>query len=232
MEPAGILLQTAVFGDLTAADVAELVPALVERSYRRGQVVWVEGDPAVALHVLVEGQVKAHRVGRDGDEVIMGFNQAVDVYGEVGLFHPSGVRRVSVTAMTPARCLTLAKAPLLRFLHRHPAAMERMLGRLSAIAGQAAYSFSGLAFDDIQGRVASALLGLADEFGEPVAGQGLRIGLRLSQGTLAALVAASRENVNRALAAFVAGGVVSQRDGHFLVHDRAALERAASSSDL
>jgi CRP-like cAMP-binding protein len=232
MEPAGILLQTAVFGDLTATDVDELAPALVERTYARGQAVWVEGDPAVALHVLVEGQVKAHRVGRDGGEVIMGINRAVDVYGEVGLFHPSGVRRVSVTAMTPARCLTIAKAPLLRFLLGHPAAMERMLGRLSAIAGQAAYSFSGLAFDDIQRRVASALLGLVDEYGEPVDGPAVRIRLRLSQGTLAALVAASRENVNRALAAFVAGGVVSQRDGHFLVHDRAALERAATSAEL
>ena len=52
---------------------------------------------------------------------------------------------------------------------------------------------------------------------------GVRIRLELSQRTLGALVAASRENVNRALAPLVAGGVISQRDGHFVVHDRAAL---------
>jgi DNA-binding GntR family transcriptional regulator len=51
--------------------------------------------------------------------------------------------------------------------------------------------------------------------------------LLLSQGTLAALVAASRENVNRALAALIASGVVSQRSGHFYVHDMHALRRAA-----
>ena len=53
---------------------------------------------------------------------------------------------------------------------------------------------------------------------------GVRIRLKLSQSTLAALVAASRENVNRALSAYVSAGVVSQQDGHFVIHDRSVLE--------
>lgn len=61
--------------------------------------------------------------------------------------------------------------------------------------------------------------------------EGLLITPRLSQGELAAHVAASRENVNRALAGLVAAGVVSQRDGHFRIHQRDALEAAAGSAD-
>ncbi len=38
-------------------------------------------------------------------------------------------------------------------------------------------------------------------------------------------MAASRENVNRALSPLVATGVISQRDGRFVVHDLGALER-------
>jgi CRP-like cAMP-binding protein len=192
--------------------------------------VWIEGDPALALYIVAEGQLKAHRVGVDGGEVILGINQAVDPFGEVGLFHPSGVRRVSMTAMTPARCLRLAKAPMLAFLAQHPVAMERILERPSVIAGQAAYAFTGLAFDDIQRRVAVALVGLADEFGEDTGDGGTRIRLKLSQGTLAALVAASRENVNRALAGFVGAGWVSQQDGHFHLHDVAALRTAVDQN--
>ena len=67
---------------------------------------------------------------------------------------------------------------------------------------------------------------LADEFGEPLP-DGVRIRLQLSQRTLAALVAASRENVNRALSPLVASGVISQTKGHFVVHDRAALAASA-----
>jgi CRP-like cAMP-binding protein len=230
MDPVGILRQTYLFADLAEEEVAALLPEVGERTFARGEAVWIEGDPALALYVVVDGQLKAHRVGVDGGEVILGINQAVDLFGEVGLFHPGGVRLVSMTAMTPSRCLRLAKAPLIAFLAGHPVAMERMLQRLSVIAGHAAHSFSALAFDDIQRRVAVALVGLADEFGEDLGERGTRIRLKLSQSTLAALVAASRENVNRALAGFRAAGWISQHDGHFHLHDLDSLRRAVDAS--
>ena len=230
MDPTGILLQTPIFRDLSAPDVEELRPHLIERRYTRGQTIWLEGDPADALVVLAEGQLKAHRHSADGREVIVLLVAAVGVTGEVGLFHPAGTRWFGLSAMTPARCLLIRRAPLLAFLSRHPAAMQRMLEQLSVVAVTAANSFSGMAFDDIGHRVASLLLSLADEHGESTP-DGVLLTPHLSQGELAAQVAASRENVNRALAALVARGVVSQRDGHFYVHDRGALEAAARSAE-
>ena len=231
VDPAGILLRTPIFCDLTVADVEELLPDLHEQTFGRGASVWLEGDPATSLYVVTEGQFKSFRLGHDGSEVILVFHSRLDVMGEVGLFHPSGRRQVSVSAMEPSRCFTVSRPPLLRFMTRHPVVMQRMLERLSTMAVRAAYSFSGVAFDDIRSRVAGALLALGDEFGEP-APDGVRIRLRLSQGTLAALVAASRENVNRALSVLAASGAVSQRQGHFVVHDRAALEIASRPADL
>lgn len=226
MDPVGILLQTPIFRDLSVPDVAELLPHVRERSYARGQIVWIEGDPAQELVVVAEGQLKAHRVSRDGREVILGVFTGAAVTGEVGLFHPLGVRWLNLSAMTAARCLVLRRAPLLGFLSRHPAAMQRMLEQLSITAMQAAYAFSGVAFDDINRRVAGLIVSLAREHGEPTP-EGIRIRPRLSQGELAAYVAASRENVNRALSGLATRGVVSHRGGHFHVHDLAALEAAA-----
>lgn len=228
MEPAAILLQTSIFGDLGRADVEELLPDLRERAYARGGVVWLQGDPADAVVVVATGQLKAHRVSADGREVIVAVYSAVSTTGEVGAFHPAGVRWMGLTAMAPARCLMLRRAPLLSFLARHPIAMQRMLEQLSMAAVQAANSFSGLAFDDIGRRLAGLLLELAGEHGETMA-DGVRIGLRLSQGELASHIGASRENVNRALVALASSGVVTQRGGEFKVHDLAALEQVARS---
>jgi CRP-like cAMP-binding protein len=222
MDRAGVLLQTPIFRDLTRADVEELLPHLTERRYDAGEVIWIEGDPADALHVLVDGTIKSHRLSRDGAEVILDMDIGVDITGEIGLFRPSGIRQVNVTAIEPSTFLLLRRRPLVAFLARHPVAMERMLEQLAGMTVQAAYSFTGMAFDDIRRRAARTLLALADEFGEPTP-EGVRIRLELSQRTLGALVAASRENVNRALAPVVTDGVISQRDGHFVVHDRKAL---------
>ena len=229
MDPAGTLLQTPLFRDLSVPDVDELLPDLLERRYSKSESIWHEGDPADVLVVLAEGQLKAHRVSTDGRELILQVITAVGVTGEVGLFHPAGLRWFGLTAMTPARCLMIRRAPLLSFLSRHPAAMQRMFEQIAVTAVSAANSFSGVAFDDIGHRVAGLLLAIADEHAERTA-DGLRLTPRLSQGELAAQVAASRENVNRSLAALVAAGVVSQRNGHFYVHDRDRLEAAARST--
>ena len=232
MDPVGILLQTPIFRDLSAPDVEELLPDLRERSFARDESVWLEGDPSDSLYIIAEGQLKSYRVSPDGAELILLLQSGIDSAGEIGLFHPSGVRQVSVAAMMPTRCLILPKAALVAFLARHPVAMERMLERICSTAGKAAYSLSGVAFDDISRRVAAALLGLADEFGEETPDQGVRIRLQLSQGTLAALVAASRENVNRALSTFLRSGAVSQHAGHFHLHDLASLQAAATGLDI
>jgi CRP-like cAMP-binding protein len=223
VDPAQALLSTVIFRDLRRQEVEELLPCMRELRFKRGEAVWDEGEPAVALYVVAHGQLKSYRTSRDGAEVILEIVASGNVIGQVGLFHPSGVRRVCVSAMEPTVCLTLERDRLLAFMTHHPPVMRRMLESLSEVAVRAAYSWTDNSFQDIRRRVARTLLDLADEQGERTE-MGVRIRLKLSQSTLAAMVAASRENVNRALASFRANGQVSQRDGFFFVHDRNALE--------
>jgi CRP-like cAMP-binding protein len=62
-----------------------------------------------------------------------------------------------------------------------------------------------LVFSDVPGRVAKALLDLADRFGTPD-GEGIRVTHDLTQEELAQLVGASRETVNKALSEFASRG--------------------------
>jgi CRP-like cAMP-binding protein len=226
MDAARLLVLTQLFQDLAPRDVLELLPLLRERDFERGESLWSAGDPADKLYILTEGQLKSYRVSRKGAEVILLIQSAPDTAGEVGLFHAGGVRLVNVAAMTRTRCLTLSRAQVVGFLSRHPVTMERMLERLSRIAERAANAFTGVAFDDIRRRAAAVLLALSDEFGEPVS-DGVRIRIQLSQATLAALIAASREHVNRSLSGLVTAGVISQHGMHFVVHDRRALQESS-----
>jgi CRP-like cAMP-binding protein len=85
-----------------------------------------------------------------------------------------------------------------------------------------------VAFFDVRGRLAYQLLRLAREFGQPDPG-GIRIPFRMSQVTLAGMVASSRESVNRALGGFATAGVVAQRGGFFVVSDLASLEAVVTA---
>jgi CRP-like cAMP-binding protein len=228
VDSADVLLRTSIFRDLAREDVEELLPLVRPLTFARGESLWNEGAPAGALYVVAKGQVKSYRVSREGAELILEIVSSGECTGEVGLFHPGGARLVSVSAMEPTICLTVAREPLVAFMTRHPPVMLRMLEKISATAGRAAYSLSDVAFEDIRRRVARTLVSLTREQGEPTA-SGVRIRLKLSQATLAAMVAASRENVNRALAVFLSSGAISQHEGFFFVHDGKALEAEADS---
>ena len=66
-------------------------------------------------------------------------------------------------------------------------------------------ALANLVFSDVPGRVAKALLDLADRFGSTTE-DGVHVPHDLTQEELAQLVGASRETVNKSLAEFVSRG--------------------------
>lgn len=227
MTLAEALLQTELFGDLEPQRIESLLPSVRRLEHARGRFVFSEGDRADSLYVMVEGQVKQYRLGRDGAEMIFSLALPGDLFGQVGVFDPLGARSATAEAMTPAVVLEIPREPLLQFFTANPPAMRRMFEHLSVLTRTVGQTLTGVAYDEIRSRVALALLRLADDQGRKT-GQGLRIPIKLSQANIASMVGASRENVNRAIAALMADGDLSHREGFFVIHRRESLERLAT----
>jgi CRP/FNR family transcriptional regulator, cyclic AMP receptor protein len=82
-------------------------------------------------------------------------------------------------------------------------------------------------FLSVKGRVARALLSLAEEFGRDV-GQGrIVIQQKVSQGDLAAMAGTARENVSRALRGWANRSLVSRHSGHYCLENKAVFQREA-----
>ena len=187
--------------------------------------MWHPGDDAADLWFVLDGQVQAVVTSEEGVELVPAVFGPGESFGHPALFAPRTQRVVSVIALVPTDLARLPREPLLRFLETHPAAMRRMLESMSLLLLTMSSQFSQVAFHDVRSRVALQLLKLADEYGQPVDGGGLRIPFRLSQATWAGMVATSRESANRALSEFVASGEIKQQAGHIIVMDRDRLRR-------
>ena len=231
MDSARILHESHLFQDLSPADLSPLLPHVRRATLPRGGHLWEEGDKATALFIVVSGQLKMFRIGLSGAQIITQVAAPGDLFGHPGLFIPGGRRGTHAEAMEPSVCLGLAREPLLAFLEKHPRAMYRMLEALALLCWSVTGVLSDVTFQDIRSRVARMLLALADSHGEATAA-GVRIGLKLSQGTLAGLVGASRENVNRALGAFVANGDLRHDDGFFTLINADELRAAVDASAM
>ena len=224
MDPVQILQRSALFEGMAASDLDNLVPDLHRRSFGAGTHIFREGDPGLHLHLILKGEVKITRSGPRGAEVVFAVLLPGDLFGELALFEEGAVRTADAVAVEATECLTLERRALIAFLESHPERMWHLIRFLSAYIRRKDESFAEVAFLDIQGRVARKLLELARTQGEP-APRGTRIRVRISQRTLAGMVAARRENVNRALSRFAANGDISMAAGYITVLDAAALRR-------
>jgi CRP-like cAMP-binding protein len=87
-------------------------------------------------------------------------------------------------------------------------------------------AMADLVFSDVPGRVAKALLDLAEKFGDDES-DGVRVRHDLTQEELAQLVGASRETVNKALSDFANRGWLRLEGRTVLLLDRERLARRA-----
>src|SRR6202022_4210182 len=209
MDSVALLSRTVLFEGIPVEALEQLAPAISVRSYTAGSYICHEGDPATVLYIVVRGQVKIARLGSGGTEAVFTVLLPGDSFGELTLFEDQPVRTMDGQAMVATRCVTVERQALMAFLDHNPQALRHLIKVLIGHIRRNDATFSEAAFLDVRGRVARKLLDLAAEHGHKTS-QGLRIEMRLTQRTLAGMVAASRENVNRALSRLRARGDIVQ----------------------
>ena len=223
-----VLAETYLFRGLPPERIAAYAALTRCRRYPRGTYVLRAGDPSDDIFILASGAVKGSRVSADGGEVIdIVVWQPGEVFGEPGAVMEDGPRVMDGLAIENTECHLLHREHLMRILEEDPVVMRRILAHLAEMTRERFRLVSDVAFLDVGGRVANKLMDMAAAHGQPCEG-GIRIELKMSQRTLAGMVLASRESVNRALAGLIAEGAVSQESGTIVILNPDLLRRRAA----
>jgi CRP/FNR family transcriptional regulator, cyclic AMP receptor protein len=220
-----VLRQAPLFSALDDEAATALRGSMSESKLRRGDVLFHEGDAGDRAYVVLDGKIKLGRTSSDGRENLLAILGPGQMFGELSLFDP-GPRSATVTAVTDATFLSLSHDDLLRWLDGRPAVARGLLTQLAGRLRKANDVVADLVFSDVPGRVAKALLDLADRFGR-TADDGVHVHHDLTQEELAQLVGASRETVNKALADFVHRGWIQLQGKSVVVLDEERLRRRA-----
>ena len=222
---AAALQQTTIFGDLHDSALRQLAQVCLQRTYRRGQFLWYQGDPGDYLVVIVRGLVKVTVASPRGDEMLLVTLGPSEVVGELSVID-GGARSASVVALTPTTGIVIGRAPLIALMHRSPELLDVLLRSMGALVRRLTERATDLVFLDLAARVAKLLLREAEgRSGEQR--QGGLVDLGLTQTELAQMVGASRPAVNRVLQSLAARGSISI-DGHkIIINDPTALGRRA-----
>jgi CRP/FNR family transcriptional regulator, cyclic AMP receptor protein len=220
-----VLARAGIFQGVDPAAIEVLTESLERVEFPRGTVIFNEGEPGDRLYIVSTGKVKIGRRSPDGRENLLSIFGPSDMFGELSIFDP-GPRTSTATTVTDVRAYTMDRNALREWIAQRPEIAEQLLRVVARRLRRTNNLLADLIFTDVPGRVAKALLQLAQRFGSQEAGL-LRVTHDLTQEEIAQLVGASRETVNKALADFAHRGWIRLEGKSVLISDSERLARRA-----
>jgi len=189
-----------LFVDLSDAELESIGRLARVRNYKKGMLIFMEREPGEALYFVISGKVKVSKATADGREQILHILQHGDVFAEVVLID-RGPYPATAEVIEAWQIGMLMSDDIENLLRSNSEIALKLLRLLSKRLRLAQAKVRDLALKDTYGRLASMLLILGKDHGEPSAA-GLKIDLPLSRQEFANLIGTTRETVTRVLGDF------------------------------
>jgi CRP-like cAMP-binding protein len=129
--------------------------------YRKGQVVYRQGDPADSASFIQSGKVKKTVVSEQGKEAVVALLGTGDFFGE-GCLAGEALRLSTVSAMMKCVIARISKADIARVIHEEPAFAELFISHLLARNSRVEEDLVDQLFNSSEKRLARVLLLLAN----------------------------------------------------------------------
>ena len=218
------LLASPFFQAMRPEELDTILGFASERRCARGSTIFLKGDPGGSMMAVLSGCVRVGNISQEGKELTLNVIGRGEIFGEIALLDGKP-RSADVVAIEDTVLMVVERRHFLPFLLSHESLMERLLAVLCERLRRTSLALEEIALSDLPVRLARLLLKLADDYGRPLPGGGVRIDLKLSQRDLATQVASSRESVNKQLRTWRESGTVALREGYLLVLEPANLRR-------
>jgi CRP/FNR family transcriptional regulator, cyclic AMP receptor protein len=183
-------------------------PARRVVKYRRGEVVFSQGDPGNDIRYIQKGAIKLSVLSRVGKEAVVAMLGPGDFFGE-GALAGQPVRIGTATTVAASSVLIIEKEAMVRLLHDEPAFADRFISFMLTRNMRIEADLVDQLFNSSEKRLARTLLLLA-RYGQA---NPQRTVPKISQETLAEMIGATRSRVNFFMNKFRKLGLIEYNGG-------------------
>lgn len=220
------LKRTQMFGELQEPQLRALAERSTERRLARDEVLFVAGDEARGLYVVVDGAVRAFRESVEGREQVLHVERAGATIAEVAVFDEGPFPSTAV-AEEETTLLFIESRDVRRLCLDYPqiglAALKLLAGRLRKCAALV----EALSLREVDQRLARLLLSEARSRGVR-SGAVTCVDLVLTNQQIAARIGSVREVVSRAFTRLQQNGLIELDGRRVTISNEQALAVYAS----
>lgn len=191
------------------------------------EVLFLAGDPGDGCYRVEQGLLKVSMIAPSGAERILAIIGPGGIVGELSTI--DGLpRSASVAAVRESELTFVSRATFQAFAGANPEVYIHLVTLLAARLRDTDAVVAAGSFLPLKGRVARALLDLAEAFGQDVGKGRILIRQKVSQSDVAAMAGIARENVSRILNDWIRDKLVSRLSGYYCLENKARLERESA----
>ena len=183
-------------------------------TYRKGRIIYAQGEEADKIFYIQSGAVKVTVVSEQGKEAVVGILNTAQFFGE-GCLNGQAFRIGTARAMEECLITSITRKAMLAALRKEPRFSELFVTYLVTRSNRIEEDLIDQLFNSSERRLARLLLLLAN-FGKE--GNPQPIALTISQETLAEMIGTTRTWVSHFMNKFRKLGLISY-NGHIEVHN-------------
>lgn len=186
------------------------------RTYPPKSTIISAGDHSSTLYFIMRGSVSVVIEDQDGHEIVLAYLNEGDFFGEIGMFDERHERSAWVRARSECEVAQISYERIQELCEHDPDVIFAMLMAMSLRVRDTSRKVGDLAFKDVAGRIARALLDLCEQPQAEKRTDG--VALDLTRLELGRIVGCSREMASRVLKSMEERGNVTIEGRTVIVH--------------
>lgn len=225
-ERLAVLRRCLLFSDWPEARLVELAAIARAEFYPRGAEVFARDPERREAFVIASGEIEISRGSAAGKKFVLGINGPPEILAIVRLLDDPPIH-YEYRAYEDSVLLHLPTRDLTAILDADPILWRGIALLMCARHGDSLRLLNDHNLGSLDQRMAATLVGLARMHGIS-GGKGTKLGLRLPQEQLGAMLGVTRQSVNKLLRAFEEGGLIAIDYNRITIRDPAALDAIAA----
>lgn len=188
-----------IFSNLNYEEMMEVARITREKTFVKGEMIYMAGDRGENLYVIHSGKVKITRLTESGKEQVIRVLGPGEFMGELSLFSHSPLTDNGEALTNTVACM-IEGDKLKELMNKYPSITFKVMEELSQRLEKAEDLIENISLNSVEKRLAQTLIDMGKGKGE--------VNLKMSKRDFASHLGMSQETLSRKLTAFQEMGLI------------------------
>ena len=198
-----------IFCELQGLDLVDMSNHKVVNTYKKGQTLFVQGNPPFGLFCISSGNIKLSKIGPTGKESIVKIASKGEIIGHRSLFTGCQLS-ATATALEDTVVCFIDKKYIIKLVQDNPMVASKVIQQMAKSLGAAQDRVASLAQKSVRERLAELLLLLKQSHGIDLGKGRTKLDIKMTREEMASLIGTAPETLIRLISELREEGILDQ----------------------